>query len=37
MCRALVNLLQTSDDDTVLAVAANDLAQFILYFDGGKK
>ncbi|GAA5986370.1 hypothetical protein JCM11641_005358 [Rhodosporidiobolus odoratus] len=35
--KRLVDILKTSDDSTSLAVAANDLAMFLKWCDGGKK
>lgn len=33
----LVNLLKTSEDALVLAVAAHDLGQYVKYAEGGKR
>ncbi len=35
--RVLVNLLKTSQDPVVLAVAAHDLGQYVKHYDRGKK
>lgn len=35
--QVLVHILMSSHDPTTLAVAANDLAQFVKFHDGAKK
>jgi V-type H+-transporting ATPase subunit H len=35
--RVLIDLLKSSDDPIVLAVAAHDLGQYVKYYDQGKK
>jgi hypothetical protein len=35
--RRLVEVLNTSDDPTVLSVAANDIAKFVKFYEPGKK
>ena len=35
--RALVTILKSSSDPTVLAVAAHDVGQYLKYYDSGKK
>ena len=34
--RVLIDLLKSSDDPIVLAVAAHDLGQYVKYYDHGK-
>lgn len=35
--RVLIDLLKSSNDPIVLAVAAHDLGQYVKYYDQGKK